>query len=288
MSTIFATRRGFHYQDKVALYLFLKHFRSRNLTSFFVDYPLADQKSLDIRLLTRVGSEEKVYEIKTGETFKDDEVEIASSMLDLHTYGGTFPSVKLHLYMNHGYLPTISEYWSHLTILRRYKILNSDRAHNSAQWLMEKLNFDQAIFPDQKSVHTFCSQIAIDDLPADCNTSQSPSDPQLEGLILEEIESLISELGADSTNYEYPKEILFHNLLYHLVRMSGSGEDTVPIIQDCIIEYITMRKLFSEHYPRPTAVEQKKGEIKTVVQSTFNQWWTRQPTLPIANRSLTE
>lgn len=288
MSTIFATRRGFHYQDKVALYLFLKHFRSRDLSSFFVDYPLADQKSLDIRLLTRTGNEEKVYEIKTGDTFKNDEEEIAGSMLDLYNYAGAFPGTKLHLLMNHGYLPTISEYWNYLTILRSYKILRSDRAHDAAQWLMEKLNFESVVFSDQKSVHVFCTQIVVDDLPADCNTCQLPTDPQLESLILEEIESLISELGANSTNYEYPKEVLFHNLLYHLARMSGSGDDVLPVIQDCIIEYITMRRLFSDHYPRPSAVEQKKGEIKTVVQSDFNQWWTRQPTLPVSNRNLTE
>src|SRR3990167_3043800 len=86
MSSIFQTRRGFFYQDRYAVYIFLSHLLKNDVKEFFTDFPLQGQKSIDVRLIDSQNIE-KVFEVKTGEVFKLDlNAEIRDAVMDLYKY----------------------------------------------------------------------------------------------------------------------------------------------------------------------------------------------------------
>ena len=191
-STISLTRTGFLYQDKVAVYLFLLHFRQRDLKEFYIDYPLAKQKSLDIRLITK-DNIEKVYEIKSGNTLKSNEDEILDAILDLYKYNNQNTGAKLFLLVSHGFKPAISHIWDALETLRGYKILNSERSKKVAEDLFQKLNNREQVFTDSKKVHSFILRLDLDDPFSDSNTQVSENDPLIEQHILQQIDELCSQ-----------------------------------------------------------------------------------------------
>lgn len=274
-STISLTRTGFLYQDKVAVYLFLLHFRQRDLKEFYVDYPLAKQKSLDIRLITK-DNIEKVYEIKSGNTLKSNEDEILDAILDLYKYNNQNSGAKLFLLVSHGFKPTISHIWDALETLRGYKILNSERSKKVAEDLFQKLNNREQVFTDSKGVHSFILRLDLDDPFSDSNTQASENDPLIEQHVLQQIDELCSVLKADSTKFEYPSDNLFQRFMLLCSTSAGNNKNMLPIFIDALIDYVSIRRLFSKHYTRPQNLEQKKGEIEKESKTDFYEWWNQQ------------
>lgn len=274
-STIFLTRTGFFYQDKVAVYLFLLHFRQRDLKEFYIDYPLARQKSLDIRLITK-DNIEKVYEIKSGNTLKSNEDEILDAILDLYKYNNQNSGAKLYLLVSHGFKPAISHIWDALETLRGYKILNSERSKKVAEELFQKLNNREQTFTDSKGVHSFILQLDLDDPFSDSNTQVSENDPLIERHVLQQIDELCSVLKADSTKFEYPSDNLFQRFMFLCSTNAGNNKNMLPIFIDALIDYVSIRRLFSKHYTRPQNLEQKKSEIEKESKTDFYEWWNQQ------------
>lgn len=274
-STISLTRTGFLYQDKVAVYLFLLHFRQRDLKEFYIDYPLAKQKSLDIRLITK-DNIEKVYEIKSGNTLKSNEDEILDAILDLYKYNNQNTSAKLFLLVSHGFKPTISHIWDALETLRGYKILNSERSKKVAKTLFQKLNNREQVFTNVKDVHSLVLQLDLDDPFSDSNTQASENDPLIEQHILQQIDELCSVLKADSTKFEHSSDSLFQRFMLLCSTNAGNNKNMLPIFIDALIDYVSIRRLFSKHYTRPQNLEQKKGEIEKESKTDFYEWWNQQ------------
>lgn len=274
-STISLTRTGFLYQDKVAVYLFLLHFRQRDLKEFYIDYPLANQKSLDIRLVTK-DNIEKVYEIKSGNTLKSNEEEILDAILDLHKYNLQNNNAKLYLLISHGFKPVISHIWDALETLKGYKILNSERSKKVAEDLFQKLNSREQVFTNVKNVHSLILQLDLDDPFSDSNTQTSENDPLIEQHILQQADELCSVLKADSTKFEYPSDNLFQKFMFLCSTNAGNNKNMLPIFIDALIGYVSMRRLFSKYYARPQNLEQKKSEIEKESKSDFYEWWNQQ------------
>lgn len=274
-STISLTRTGFLYQDKVAIYLFLLHFRQRDLKEFYIDYPLVKQKSLDIRLITK-DNIEKVYEIKSGNTLKSNEDEILDAILDLYKYNLQNNGAKLYLLVSHGFKPAISHIWDALETLRGYKILNSERSKRVAEDLFQKLNNREHAFTDSKNVHSFILQLDLDDPFSDSNTQASENDPLIERDILQQIDELCSVLKADSTKFEHPSDNLFQRFMFLCSTSAGNNKNMLPIFIDALIDYVSIRRLFSKHYTRPQNLEQKKSEIEKESKTDFYEWWNQQ------------
>jgi hypothetical protein len=272
-SSIFLTRTGFLYQDKVAIHLFLIHFLQRDLEEFYIDYPLEiNQKSLDVRLVTKERTE-KVYEIKSGSTFKKKEEEILDAILDLYKCFVKHKEAKQFLIISHGFKPTISHIWDILMTLQKYKILNSDRSKQAAKELFSKLNSRESTFTDIKSMHKFVLSFVLDDPFSDQNTSNSENDPLIEKTICQEIDTLLSNLKADSTKFEYPTEVFFQNFIYLCSSYAGRKENLLPIFIHSLLENITVRRFSSVYFTRPSNIENKKEEIKKEVENEFYKWW---------------
>ena len=265
ISTIFSTRTGFLYQDKVAIYLFL----------FYIDYPLANQKSLDARLVTSENIE-KVYEIKSGNTLKNNEEEILDAILDLYKYSLLNNDVKPYLLISHGFKPAISHIWDALETLRGYKILNSEKSKEIAKDFLQKLNSRESVFANVKSVHSFILQLGLDDPFSDSNTQVSETDPLIEQSILQQIDGLSKTLKADSTKFEYPSDNLFQRFMFLSGTNAGNNKNMLPIFIEALIDYLSARRLISKHYRRPSDLEQKRGEIEKEAKSDFYEWWNQQ------------
>ncbi len=285
-STIALTRTGFLYQDKVAIYLFLLHFKQRDLKEFYIDFPLPQQKSLDIRLITK-DNIEKVYEIKSGNTLKSNEDEILDAILDLYKYNVKNVGAKLYLLISHGFKPAISHIWDALVTLRRYRILNSESSKRVAEELFQKLNNREQIFSNSKNVHSFILQLDLNDPFSDSNTQSSENDPLIERDILQQIDELCNVLKADSTKFEHPSDNLFQRFTFLCSTNAGNNKNLLPIFIDTLIDYVSIRRLFSKHYTRPQNLEQKKSEIDKEAKTDFYEWWNQQ-LVRGANTSITK
>lgn len=276
-STIFLSRAGYIFQDKVALYLLLIHFKQRDLKEFYIDYSLSlDQKSLDVRIVT-AKSIEKVYEIKSGNTFKKSEDEILDAISDLHSYCYKKESnPQPFLLISHGFKPAISSIWDLLVLLRSYKILNSTKAKTSAKDLFKMMRSRKCAFKNEGDLYAFIRSIEVNDPFSDENTSASENDPLIEKFIRQEIDELFNDLKAGSTEPEYPTYTIYNDFIVLCTTKAGTKENILPVFIERLIWHISMRRLFSKHYSRPTDLDQRKNEVKDEAQKIFYEWWNSQ------------
>lgn len=85
-SVIEKTRKGYRYQDKLALFELLKGIREDNIEEFYLDYPFNDSLSLDIKSVD-ISNNVRIYEIKSGRvSFADNDVKIYEAITSLYEY----------------------------------------------------------------------------------------------------------------------------------------------------------------------------------------------------------
>ncbi len=276
-STIFLSRAGYVFQDKVALYLLLIHFRQRDLKEFYIDYSLSsNQKSLDVRIITAKALE-KIYEIKSGNTFKKSEDEILDAINDLHSYCYKEENnPQPFLLISHGFKPAISSIWDLLVLLRSYKILNSEKAKTSAAGLFKMMKARKCAFKTARELHVFIRLIEVNDPFSDENTLASENDPLIEKFIKQEIDELFHDLKADSTESEYSTDMIYNDFFVLCTTNAGTKGNILPIFIERLIWHIGMRRLFSKHYTRPADLDQRKNEMKDEAKKIFYEWWNSQ------------
>lgn len=278
-STIFSTRRGFLYQDRVALLVFLDHFQSKNISSFYVDYPLNNQKSLDIRLNTK-DINEKVYEVKSGEQFKLDKRKKASSEVrdaikDLINYSDKRPQALCFLIISKNFRPQIAEYWEKLILAKGGSTLRSPRVKSAARWLFKRINTDsKSPFDNLRSFHRFCLNLEIDDYDSDRLTNKKNDKyPPIDDKIIGKIKDILTATGATACSFEYDEVNLFFKLLCVCRENSGSGKDIFPILKSAILEFICHRKYLDKNYKPKGNNQTVKDKVNKEVEEWFRNWW---------------
>ena len=121
------TRRGYGYQDKYSLFIFLKYLLDKNLKKFFVDRSFGKEGySVDIVVIPRSDDIEIIYEIKTGENFKKSIKEISHALEVLWNYQKYKSSIKYKIKCKF-YIIVSSELSKNLDIIwRKLKCLQKN------------------------------------------------------------------------------------------------------------------------------------------------------------------
>ncbi|OGE25744.1 hypothetical protein A2780_02545 [Candidatus Daviesbacteria bacterium RIFCSPHIGHO2_01_FULL_41_45] len=254
MSTIKATRQGFLYQDKYALWLFLTHFLSKNLAELYIDYPFgetAQQRSMDLRLILKESEDrvEKVYGIKTGESFKLDMTTEHSSQIkeafkELRLYEAVphLAILDMLLIISPPLKSKIADCWNQLEKLDG-KANYGGEAKNAADWLFDYLEI--AEFANGRGMFTFLKKIKIRDSYPDIPDGEGEDESPLDAIIIRKIQKFAETLGVNSTDTELPPELLFHQMLYLCQKHAGTGIDIAPILKMNILNFFAHRNMIN-------------------------------------------
>lgn len=177
MYSIYASRLGFSYQDKIACLLFLKELRGGTIRELYTDFPIQEnQLSLDI--LLKIGSgdtlKERVYEVKTGESFKNDSAntrktkgrssEVRDVILAFLEYSKQSPEFEGYISFSNGLRVGINNYLGSANRLRMGTRLIGD-VKVAAEDLIAKLNIKD--LSTQRDIYKFFKRVRFEEEPYD-------------------------------------------------------------------------------------------------------------------------
>lgn len=258
MSTIYATRQGYLYQDKFALLSFLTHFLAKDLLELYVDFPFDDpnQRSMDLRFILRDGEGkiEKICGVKTGDRFKndtgtsDDSSQIRDAFKELNVYDSIArpadTTLIMSLVINPPFRDKISDCWRHLHKING-KHNYADEVITSADWLHIYLSMSE--FRDGRSMFGFLKKIKIEDSYSDLLDSEGEEMSPLDYMIKGKVEELEKIFGVDSKNHELPTELLISKLLYICQKNAGNGRDIVDLFKKAVLDFFARRGIVNRN-----------------------------------------
>lgn len=273
MSTIFSTRNGFLYQDRFAVLTYLSYFQSKEIKAFYVDFSLANQRSLDIKLLT-ISNSELIYEVKTGESFKMDKrkkesSEIRDAFISLLGYKKLNPGAKLNLIISPKLQGGITTYWDKFSQINISSSFHSRSAKKASAWLHKRLRIPG--IPNSSDFYLLCKDINIEASFSDQIQNDDDRYPDIDDAIIRKIDDLSILFKAGACSYELPSEHLLFQMLHECRRFAGTNTDLSPVFEEMIASFLTQRRLV-ESYKRPTNISSRRQEKYQQVRSELNSW----------------
>ena len=266
MSSIFQTRRGFFYQDRYAVYVFLSHLIKNDVKEFFTDFPLPGQKSIDVRLIDSHDIE-KVFEVKTGEVFKLDlNAEIRDALIDLYKYQKGKSNILPGLIVSRGLKPRISTYWDKIKGIQKYKRIAGE-AKNSLNWLKRDLNDDSLT---DRELFDFSKVLNLDDFDNDIKNNEHDEYCDADGKVIDLIRDIGNSIDVTVMEAEYHPKILMNDLLFLCREYAGTSTNLYANILDAITEYFARRRFLDKKFiPYGNNRDQALREITDEVRNEF-------------------
>lgn len=251
MSTIYATRLGFCFQDKYACLLFLKGLISGELRELYTDFPVAGQLSLDIVLKTgsngRV-TKEQSYEVKTGQKFKDDasthkRSQVRDVIQSFHQFSAGSTNFEGIVTFTSGSGRALQLYTGPARVLKESRILDRT-ARTAAKELISLLKMDE--LNTQRDTHNFFKRVRFNELPYTNDEAWTTVDTDIDG----HISTIATSLGAEARTFELPNKFLISKLYYTIQQYNGTGENVAEHLIKEVIDFMILRKMLS-NYPSP-------------------------------------
>lgn len=284
MSTIFATRRGFLYQDRYAVLQFLKYFQSKQIAEFYVDFTFeeAGQRSIDIKIVFLDGTL-KIIEVKSGEDFKQDKrknesSEVKDAFKGFVDYSVTNGESGMSFVLTPELRGKITNYWKNLTELQGTPSFISPVAKSTSDWLYRKLNIPH--FTSHEGLYLFIKNLEIccgdSDIPDNSSDQHSPIDD----LANQKIRDLSIEFLANTTEPELPCELLYYQMLHYCQRYSGTNTDICQILTDLILRFFSQRKMIDRS---------ASGDFNSIYEELkrfYTGWRSPATTTPAINPTL--
>jgi len=247
---------------------------------------LAGQKSLDIKLVC--GSyREKIYEVKTGESFAMDKrkkefSEIKSAIKDLKDYydaNSQNPELvpELFLIISPELRGKITEYYHHLENTQNESAGTNPASRASAVWLYGKLKGLPNI-ENSSDLLAFCGRIKINPAYRDVQDHTNDAYSDMDDAIINKIDdlSVLDIFDAKAAELELPSADLMHSLLQLLRTYSGTGTDIFELLKNNIIDFFSRRKLIALPGRLP-GIEpcEKKREIARELNNKCSLWLSK-------------
>lgn len=271
MSTIFATRRGFLYQDIYAVLQFLKYFQSKQITEFYVDYEFnpANQGSIDIKVILVDGTT-KIIEVKSGENFKQDKrkketSEVREAFIELVECAGLGNDILKSFVLSPEFKgkPKIFEYWQNLVTLKTFPTFQSADAKRIAKWFYLKLSIPQ--FTTHESTFDFIKNLEIECSDNDVHDNENDHSSPIEDSVIQKIRDLSEDFGVDGTDQELPCKMLFTQMIYTCQKYAGTNVNLYDKLTDLILRFFSQRRMINRPASRdfPTVYEDIKRFYST-------------------------
>jgi len=251
MSTIYATRLGFCFQDKYTCLLFLDELRKGELRELYTDFPVAGQLSLDILLKTGPSgtiAKERSYEVKTGQKFKNDapthkQSEVRDVVKSFHKFSTASANFEGIITFTNGSGRALLQYTGPASILRESRRLD-ESAKAAATSLISLLRMTE--LRTQRATLDFFRKVRFDELRYANNETWSTVDEHISA----HITAIAQSLSADARAYELPNEYLISKLYYIAQKYTGTGENVAEHLTKEVQDFMVLRKMLA-NYPSP-------------------------------------
>ena len=237
------SRFGYDYQYKYALLTILKSMLAGRLKRAWVDYPFSSggniNLSLDIRIELMNPNEYCIYEVKTGDNFKRDNIEGLKGVLRSlyhYTQGNKKISYKVFIIISPDAESMIYEYWNDFQFIQTGGRAN---LHGEAKNDVLGRLFGQFDFGVKKTDFAkLLRQMTFKIGPSYQNDSQSDKLSDLEDQIKSEIENFCIELSLRDSEIEIPAWSIVLELLEVLNKCSESNKEAAQYVfkklRDCM------------------------------------------------------
>ncbi len=247
--SIQSTRNGFYYQDLYAVVLFLsKYSAKKQLVNFFVEfeYDVKGQKSYDIKLEYSDGDTifTEVYEVKTGEAFKDSGKEVFNVVIEYirlrnsHIINEKYKTT-LVLCKDEG--KAVRNFQKNALCLASDYGLLPEEARKALAYFKKNLP-KTGIYKDDKELHGQIKSISFEEGdPIDVNGDETTA--EIGTTICNRIQSIAKKIGIKEPNSTaFPEEILMNKLLGIIQHKAGLNEDLVPLFKGAMADFYMRQK----------------------------------------------
>lgn len=269
------TRNGFIYQDKYALLEILRFLGDGSLQEVYVELEYGTKnQSLDIKLV-RSSGEETIYEIKTGDNFKDDKnSKIKNAILGLFDY---FKQNKSHiiLVIDNDLHASLAAVWADWLLIQEIKHPTMAQKNKKERNIKTKEYWEGYGFSEmgislddfKKFVCEIELKIGLNNEPTHFNLTSD-----LDNAIKFEIETFADRHDVkDSASIEVPYHSIEGELL-GIIQLAASGKikNLREAIGTRIADCLARRKVLAKQDHDGNMEEEIKKESKKIQEDILN------------------
>lgn len=264
-----------------AVLQFLKHFQSKQITEFYVDYVFdeANQGSIDIKIVLANGTT-KIIEVKSGENFKQDKrkketSEVREAFIELVECAGLGNDILKSFVLSPGFKgkPKIFEYWQNLVTLKTYPTFLSADAKRISKWFYLKLSIEK--FTTHESVFDFIKNLEIECSDNDVHDNENDHNSPIEDSVIQKVRDLSVDFDANGTELELPCEMLFNQMVYVCQKYAGTNKNLCELLTDLLLRFFSQRRMINRS---------ASGDFNTAYEDVkrFYSTWRTQAVAAIA------
>lgn len=279
---IYYSRRGFIYQDKYVVYFYLKNLKYK-IEEFFADFPFNEKISIDIRI-TYKEKTEQLFEIKSGETFKNDFERIGKALKTLFKCGIQNTTEKYFI-VHPEFTEKIAKCWEKIIFLNTPRVVKTSEVKGALNWIIDNLKLKA--LGDSDRIYNFLQNIKIKLGYEDAKNNGIDGNDDLARLIISMLDECAKELKVTVPSFELPTELLMYELLHKVANYSGTGRDLNLEFESSIIKFFSKRyhlaNIYDLNKQRKLITEK---DIEDDIRKSFRTFCDKANKLPVEFKSI--
>lgn len=248
------SRFGYSYQYKYALLVVLKFLLSGRLKDIKIDMPFQSGKninlSIDIRLELINPDGINIYEVKTGDNFKQDKIkELKKTLEHLYLYEELIKSnCQKFIIISPEVESEILEHWNDFLLIKSGKKMSV--SHQEPQKDIQKRVFASFGFGDkgvnQNTFIKFIKQITFGVGPSYKNDSDNDKLTDIEDQIKSEIDNFCAKASLNNSEVEIPSWTIALELLEVFNRCVENNKDILEDFIEKLNECLCRKRILKE------------------------------------------
>ena len=267
------SRRGYLYQDKYALYLFLTEFIASNIVEFYVDHPYNKVgNSLDIKIVHSLDKKiESIYEVKARDKVKlGDPKVVGEAVLSLYNYPNKDDwRTNKYLITEPEIESNMMNLWSKLDYINTKNRTggNSKKFDKMVRELRKELNMNKDAGGGQIYKNDFVK--FVKQLKIKLGNSAIFDElkfTEIDNVIIKKIDNIASQIAKCKVGSDLLHDETLYYVLMHEIAKGASDlkcGNLTDILIDTMAEFFTRRILFKKSYTDSIISKNKNGLVLT-------------------------
>jgi len=274
LHSINKSRIGSSYQYKFSLFLILKNLIDGKLEEAHVDFPFEHETvkslSLDLKLKLIQDTGLYIYEIKTGDDFKDSQTEELKKVFrNLYYFEKTHGSpTNKNIVFSPNTTTCLMQHWNDILFIQSRKRRNN--RGETRQSVQQRLFgvfgvIDSGLSSEQFS--NYLKMLNFQEGPDYSNDRPNDDLTDLEDGIKSEIDNFCAKLEIQSTETELPSWSIATELLDVLNKCAENNQEVVVKLSNKLFESLCRRRLIQE----ATYTDGDKGRVLRDLKQGFKK-----------------
>jgi hypothetical protein len=277
LSSINKSVFGVEYQYKYILLKVLEYFLAGRLEYAFINFPIngSSQRSLDGKFVLMEPREIFLYEIKTGDNFKNDrknELKHVLHVFYVYEQNNNEKKCKKVIVIDYKTKSRIENYILDLMCIKENR-RNNNSGENITQIkkrVYQELKFDNSNI-SQNEFMDFFKEVDIEEGPSYRKNSENDILTDIEDKIKCVIDDFCHKLKIRSTDIEIPSFSIALELLEVIKQCSQNNKDIVEDICEKLTECLSRRRLIQEATYEKDKEVLFKDDIKPEIEKRISE-----------------